>query len=526
MTHWAASDRYAPIALLIILTGCASPSGGSAPGSAAAVTDPAGTPAFAAQAAEYRRGLPTPANMVQTAYRVPAENLPTPPNSAIGPAPPVEGVPPGSIQPGAPAPKAGQHNGEGEEGASSQSSYRSDDPSDPFIGRAELPVEQLVAEVEARNPSLQAATAAWRAAAERYPQAVSLDDPMFSWMLTPSSGLGAMEGGGWMVQASQKVPWPGKRALRGSAASAEADAMQGDIGDARLRLAEAARTAFYEYYLAARQIEVNTSTRRLLQQFRDIARNKYQAGQATEQDVLQADVELAGLESRHTELIRDAQVAAARINTLLHREAHHPLPPPPATVAIPDSLPAAEALQQAAVQSRPDLFALQARVHTEEANVALACKEYYPDLSLVARYDAFMPENMRSEVGMDLNIPLRYARRSAAVREAEDRVAQRRAEYQDRLDQVRYEVQSGLDRATQSGRVVHLYDDKILPAAQRSLDSAVANYTSGKLDFLRLLDAERQLYSQREMYYQAIAEYHRRLAELERAVGSPVGAAP
>jgi outer membrane protein TolC len=112
------------------------------------------------------------------------------------------------------------------------------------------------------------------------------------------------------------------------------------------------------------------------------------------------------------------------------------------------------------------------------------------------------------------------------VCEAENRVAQRCAEYKDRLDQVRYEVQSGLDRATQTGRVVHLYEEKILPAAQRSLDSALANYTSGKLDFLRLLDAERQLNTQLDMYYQSIAEYHRSLAELERAVGEPVGTNP
>ena len=32
-------------------------------------------------------------------------------------------------------------------------------------------------------------------------------------------------------------------------------------------------------------------------------------------------------------------------------------------------------------------------------------------------------------------------------------------------------------------------------------------------------DSERQVHARREMYYQAIAEYHRRLAELERAVG-------
>jgi outer membrane protein, heavy metal efflux system len=221
-------------------------------------------------------------------------------------------------------------------------------------------------------------------------------------------------------------------------------------------------------------------------------------------------------------LTRDEQIAVARINTLLHRAADHALPPPPAKVLLPASLPAAEALQQTASESRPDLYALQARIRAEEANVALACKEYYPDVNVVAKYDGFMPEEMRPQVGMELNVPLQKGRRSAAVREASERLQQRRAEYQDRLDQVRFEVQSGLSRATQSRQVVQLYEQKTMPAAQRSLDSAIANYTSGKLDFLRLLDAERQVNTQREMYYQSIAEYHRRLAELERAVGQPV----
>ena len=143
-------------------------------------------------------------------------------------------------------------------------------------------------------------------------------------------------------------------------------------------------------------------------------------------------------------------------------------------------------------------------------------------MNLVAKYDGFMPEDMRPQVGIDINVPVRYARRSAAEREAADRLQQRCAEYQNLLDQTRYEVQSAFDRTIQSQRVVHLFEEKILPAAQRSLDSALANYTSGNLDFLRLLDAERQLNTQREMYYQAIAEYHRRLAELERAAGESV----
>ncbi|MHB8969522.1 MAG: TolC family protein [Pirellulaceae bacterium] len=193
---------------------------------------------------------------------------------------------------------------------------------------------------------------------------------------------------------------------------------------------------------------------------------------------------------------------------------------------FPGLPPAVDALQQTAVHSRPDLFSQQARIRTEQANLALACKEYYPDVNLVAKYDGFMPEEMRPQVGIDINVPTRFTRRSAAVREASNRLQQRCAEYQDLLDQTRYEVQSAFDRTIQTERTVRLFEEKILPAAQRSLDSALANYTSDKLDFLRLLDAERQLNAQREMYYQAIAEHHRRAAELARVVGETAVTVP
>jgi len=309
---------------------------------------------------------------------------------------------------------------------------------------AELQVEWLVAEVQARNPSLWAVAAAWRAAAARYPQVVSLEDPMFGFMLGPA-GLG--RDGGWMVMASQKYPWACKRALRGSMAAAEADAAGRDTAEMRLQLAEAAKTAFFDYYLVRRQLEVNSGTADLMRQFREIAKTKYEAKEVSQQDVLQADLDLADLEGRRVELVREEKVAIARINTLLHQAADCPLLPPPQRLDLPDGLPEADALHELAVEQRPDLAAEAARVRAQEAAVALACREYYPDLELVAKYDAFMPEEMRPQIGMNVNVPLRWNRRAAAVEEAQARLQQRRAEYQARWDQIGFEVQSAFERA-------------------------------------------------------------------------------
>ena len=290
-------------------------------------------------------------------------------------------------------------------------------PADPFVGQTELSAEQLVAEVLARNPSLQAMNAAWRAAAERCPQVISLDDPMFGFLVsTAHVGMNDPEDG-WMVEASQRVPWMGKRALRGESASAEAQAAASEAGDTRLRLVEAGRIALYDYYQARRQLEVNRGITELMSGFREVARTRYEASQATEQDVLMADVELGDLQTRKAELGREETIAVARINTLLHREAGYPLPAPPQQLDEPVAPPQIELLHGVAL-TRPDLAARAARVRAEEAAVELAHKEFMPDLDFVARYDTSMADpKMRPVLGMNLNVPVQRSRRWAAVRE-------------------------------------------------------------------------------------------------------------
>ena len=395
---------------------------------------------------------------------------------------------------------------------------------DLFSGRTELALPELVREVEQRNPSLQASLAAWAAAAERYPQVVALEDPVFQSMFAPGTfSSSSSTQASYLVGIAQKIPWAGKRALRGQIAQAEATAASHDSQDVRLRLAETTRLAFFEYYLVRRDLELNTANRKAVREYRETANAKYVATQVTEQDVLQADVELATLESRRIELEQNDKVAVARINTLLHRQPQLSLPPPPHRLEVSDSLPDVEALRQAAVLQRPDLTAQAARIRAEQAAVALACKEFYPDFEFMGRYDQFWTDVVqRPQVGMYVNIPLNQSRRQAAVREAIFRVSKMQAEYDSQVDGVRNDVQAGFARLDGSRKTVRLYAETTLSAAEANVASANAGYEAGRVDFLRLVEAQRQLIGLQEKYQEAVAEYHRRHAELERVVGGPL----
>jgi len=392
---------------------------------------------------------------------------------------------------------------------------------------AALEVESLVADVLAVNPDIRAAAAAWRAAAQRYPQEVSLDDPMIGFMIGPGSWGSDEVEEAYMLEASQKLPWPGKRQLRGDIARAAANAAYFDVGEQRLRIAEATRLAYYQYYLAHRQLAVLAESTELLRDFREIARSRYEAATVEQQDVLLADVELAEQQRRLLELTRQERVARARINTLLLAPPDAPLPPPPAMLSTTDALPPAEQLRELALAQRPELAAQAARIRAERYAAALACKEFYPDLEFVTRYDAFWQEEpLRPMVGMNLNVPLYKQKRWAAVSEARARIAKEQADFDVKTVEIAFEVEQTYRRVEESQQTVRVFEKSILPTARHSIDAARASYLAGRLDFLRLVESQRQLLALQDRYYEAVADYQQRLAELERLVGaSPVGTA-
>lgn len=247
---------------------------------------------------------------------------------------------------------------------------------------ATLKLPLLIDDILARNPNLAAAVAVWRAAANRYPQVVSLDDPMFDWMMAPAS-LGSNEVDfAYVVQGRQKLPWCGKRPLRGAVAAREAQALRLDAAQARVALVQVTKEAYYAYFLAQRSLALNQSNEQALAGFRSNALRRYESNLVSRQDVLLADVELAQLARRRLELVRQERVAAARINTLLLRDPADPLPPAPEVLPDPAAPLDFDRLRALALSQRPDLAASASRRRAEQAAVALASREYKPDLEL------------------------------------------------------------------------------------------------------------------------------------------------
>jgi outer membrane protein TolC len=256
----------------------------------------------------------------------------------------------------------------------------------------------------------------------------------------------------------------------------------------------------------------------LLEDLEAVALARYQAGEAPRAAPLEAEVELAHLAHREVALATEAGIAVRRINALLHRDSELPLPPPPERLEPPPE-PPGEA-DPAALAENPELRASQAQVHARELAVDLARREFLPDFTLVGGFDRFWQErDLQPSVGLQVELPLRLDRRRAALEEARARLEGARREYQRLEDDVRFAVASGAARLREARHLIHLYRERLLPAARDQVEAARAAFETGQLDFSDLIEAERSLRSARLGHEEALAEASRRAAELERATG-------
>ena len=391
-----------------------------------------------------------------------------------------------------------------------------------FDGVQRLTSQQLLEAVLAHNPDIPTMEATWEAAKAHVEQAESLDDPVISYSIAPQTVGADGVDFGQKLSISQRLPWPGKRDLRGDVARFESDAAFAGIEQARLQLTEATRTAYLDWYFVHAAIRINGINKLLLQEFQNIAEIKYSAGRASKQDTLRAEVEQVLLEHRDIVLERRRRDVLAQMNTLLQRLPDRPLPPP---TGLPETipLPTVEQMRELALEHHPELRVLAARIRASRHREKLAERNFYPDITLNAGYNTLWDQDeKRLIVGASINIPLQ-GKRHAAKDKARALTLRLDLQQRAKVSQLMGEVQRAVEKVRESEHVLSLHQNRLLPLAEESLKAAQSDYESGSGNFLDLISAEKNLMQTRLQREQALADYHRSLAALEHIVGRTLG---
>ena len=391
------------------------------------------------------------------------------------------------------------------------------------IGNLErLTADQLVAWVLQQNPGVTELTAAAEAAVYRIEPAGSLTDPTFGYAFAPNTFGRAGQGLNQKIELSQSIPWPGTLAAREDVARQEAAAAAEDVDALRLRLAALARSAYAEWYFVHRALAIHNATYNLLDELRAVAETRYAAGRALQQDVLQAEVEQMNLERHGLKLQRIKASIQAQINALLNQHPETPLPQP-AEIVLPKHIPSLVELESRALEGHPELKRLDALIAANTAQVTVAEKAFLPDLRFVAGYNSLWDEvDKRLIVGVSINVPLARSKRKAALSTAKADLRRVQARLANQRTQLLGELARSRAEVLESIEAVKLYETSLLPLANEYFGAAVGDYRSGAGSFLSVITAEQRKFVTEEQLERNRSDTVRRMAELERWVGTPL----
>lgn len=412
--------------------------------------------------------------------------------------------------------------------------------SEIFSGARTMPapaqLNMLVAEALENNPEIQAALKARDAASQRIAPAAALDDPVLEAGVInaplASSPFNREDMTMKMIGLSQRLPFPGKRDLRGAVAARDAESVGYGYQETLNRVVREIKIAYFDLGLTLERTRIVEKNKLILEDLLHIAEQHYGVGLGSQADALKAQTQVSRIVGELLSLARERPTVEAELTRALGRNANAALPVPEPLQLQEESL-SLESLRATALAQRPQLLALQSIVSREEKALDLARKNYYPDFDVRLAYgqrDKLLDGTRQPDMvtlTVAVNLPVwRESKLEPRVAEALARRDQARSLYEAQRNEVTASLRQQAALAEQSLKSARLYQTAILPQARLTVESALAAYRVNRVDFLTLLDSQMTVFNYEIGLATAIAGYNKALAEIDLLIGKPSTGAP
>ncbi len=385
-------------------------------------------------------------------------------------------------------------------------------------------LRELIQEAEQKNPQIAASFHAWQASRNVPKQASALPETQLSVQQfsvgspRPFAGYSNSDFAYIGFGASQDIPYPGKRQLRGRVAEHEADSMEAQTDSVRRAVVGNLKMVYFRLAYIQQTLGVLQRSDALLNQVQEASEARYRVGQGNQQDVLKAQLQ-------HTKILQEVahhHQEEGRLEAQIKQVLGRPQESADivAETLILRTLPysAAELLQKAREQN-PDVHSKQASIRQQETQVELAHKNFRPDFNVQYNYEHTGSQTRDYYMAtFGIRLPNR-GRQKAELAEAQENQERARQELDSESQRVLSEVQQQYVRATTAEERLKIYSDGLVPQSEATFQSALSAYQSNRQDFESLLSGFLDVLNLDLEYRSELVEHESALAELERLTG-------
>ena len=314
----------------------------------------------------------------------------------------------------------------------------------------------------------------------------------------------------------------GQRGHRIRIAKTQLEKVDIELAKASQSVTKSVKIAFYELLLVQEKLKLAKEIVQHNEQLRDIAQTRFETGDISVTQANLANIHLQSALREAVTLESKLQLAQLSLNGLMG------IPLETARIAVgglrekasPDRLQklTLDALKTQAVAHRKDLKSLQLNAQLTESELRLAKAANIPDLRVGALAERSVGER---RFGVKFSIPLPLFNRNRAeinatkAQQQVDTIQINNAE-----KQIVREVMAAFLSLSTTQKMLTFYEGDSLKLLNENLKLTRTAYELGETELLEVILMENEFIKTRFAYLDALAAYHKALAELEAAVGT------
>lgn len=331
---------------------------------------------------------------------------------------------------------------------------------------------------------------------------------------------------GKILALSQSFPFPGKLNAIESMYRFDEEISFQDYRKSENEIIADIEKSYFALHYKQSAISITSEIHKLLQSVLKVVEGNYVVSKSRQQNLFLINVQIKDVENNLNRLIAEAGELSARLNIYMDRDFDEEL-----QLNILDGISEKQvSLSQLLTDSKlhsPDLKKTKLMVYKSQESEKVFEYDFYPNFNFSAQYtqrDHINPgnRNLNDLISLivGINIPLNYgSNKSAKIEEAKLRQKYFSEQYDYLLQQLK--MKFGAAIAKINGIILqnqHL-SDEIIPHAEQSFNTALSDYQFGKLDFIHVINAQKDILKFRLEQAKLKTDYNIELSGLKKLTG-------
>lgn len=377
-----------------------------------------------------------------------------------------------------------------------------------------------------RNPRIQEAQFKIEALREQIPQALALPDPMVASTTHLSPVQTAAGEQAFGLGVNQKFTNYERRATKAAMVGDEIAAAVLNKQSIELEIAEQIRTVCQQLLLIQKSILITEEDARSLQRIAELIEEQFVVKKSvTQQDVLNVQMERSTIENELTRLQQKESAYNSRLARLLRLNPSSKLTLDAELATEDQQFDVDDLIGQAS--ENPELKSQIARIQKNQKNIRLAELASRPDFTVGLNWIATSSSGISPVangddavlLGVGFNLPIYQDRIRAGIAEAQWNRRASESKLASLRDEIAEEVFVLVDKLESTKQMLVLLQKDIIPKANRTLELSISEYSTGKADFVQLIENWRNVLRYKLSEANLQSQHNQALASLTRAVG-------